>query len=244
MDDVKQSHFAAGVPLYRQVQTGIEDLIRDNPSAAELALSDAQLSERFGVSRITVRRAVDELVDAGLLYRIQGVGTFVRPNKLREKLTLTSFLDAWTQKAGKFDVRVAAFEKMPADDEIAERLRIKPGTELVYVQRLRFQRKTLVAVDDRYIRADCCRGLIRQHVVTSSLVDFLRNREKIPLARGEMDIEARVADRREAKIFRIKTGSPVLVRRVTFVTNEDMPVLTGISTYRADKVSYRLTVSA
>src|SRR5215471_14131438 len=102
MDDVKQSQLVAGVPLYRQVQTGIEDLIRDNPSAAEQALSDAQLSERFGVSRITVRRAVDELVDAGLLYRIQGVGTFVRPNKLREKLTLTSFLDAWTQKAGKF----------------------------------------------------------------------------------------------------------------------------------------------
>lgn len=244
MYDVKQSHFVPGLPLYRQVQTGIEDLIRDNRSSAELTLSDAQLSERFGVSRITVRRAVDELVDAGVLYRIQGLGTFVRPNKLREKLTLTSFLDAWTQKAGKYDVRVAAFQKMPADHETGDRLGVKPGTELVYVQRLRFQRKTLVAVDDRYIRADCCRRLIRQHVLTSSLVDFLRNREKIPLVRGEMDIEARAADRREARIFRIKTGSPVLVRRMTFVTKRDVPVLAGISTYRADRVSYRLTVSA
>lgn len=112
MDDVKPAQFFPGVPLYRQVQTGIEELIRHNPSSAELALSDAQLSERFGVSRITVRRAVDELVDAGVLYRIQGVGTFVRPKKFREKLTLNSFLDAWTQKAGKFDVRVAAFEKI------------------------------------------------------------------------------------------------------------------------------------
>jgi|KBSMisStandDraft_5_1062788.scaffolds.fasta_scaffold104398_3 GntR family transcriptional regulator len=244
MDDVKPAQFFPGVPLYRQVQTGIEELIRHNPSSTELALSDAQLSERFGVSRITVRRAVDELVDAGVLYRIQGVGTFVRPKKFREKLTLNSFLDAWTQKAGKFDVRVAAFEKIQADKDVAERLNVKPGTELVYVQRLRFQKKALVAVDDRYIRADCCRRLIRQDVITSSLVDFLRNREKIPLARGEMDIEARAADRREARIFGVKLASPVLVRRVTFVTKDNKPVLTGVSTYRADRVSYRLTVSA
>ena len=244
MDEVKLARLTPGVPLYRQVQTGIEDLIRDNPSSAELGLSDAQLSERFGVSRITVRRAVDELVDAGILYRIQGVGTFVRPKKFREKLTLNSFLDAWTQKAGKFDVRVAAFEKIQADEQVGERLSVRPGTDLVYVQRLRFQKKNLVAVDDRYIRADCCRRLIRQDVMTSSLVDFLRNREKIPLARGEMDIEARAADRREARIFGVRVGSPVLVRRMTFVTKDNEPVLTGISTYRADRVSYRLTVSA
>src|SRR5262252_5204582 len=127
-----------GAPLYRQVQAGIEEMIRANPRAKEMPLSDAQLAERFGVSRITVRRAVDELVDAGVLYRIQGRGTFVRQNKLREKLTLTSFLDAWTEKAGRFNVRVAAFERVPAGGDLAERLRARAGEPLVYVQRLRF----------------------------------------------------------------------------------------------------------
>src|SRR5215475_7726467 len=140
MHDVKLASFVPGVPLYRQVQTGIEELIRDNPSPAELPLSDVQLSERFGVSRITVRRAVDELVDAGILYRIQGIGTFVRPRKFHEKLTLNSFLDAWIQRAGKFDVRVAAFEKVQADKMVSDSLNVLPGTELVYVQRLRYQK--------------------------------------------------------------------------------------------------------
>lgn len=243
MADVKLTGFIPGVPLYRQVQDGIEDLIRSNPPAKELPLSDAHLAEQFGVSRITVRRAVDELVDAGILYRIQGVGTFVRPRKFREKLTLTSFLDAWTQKTGRFDMRVAAFEKVPADKDVSGRLNVPKGTELVYVQRLRFQKKALVAIDDRYMRADCCRRLTRQDIMTSSLVDFLRNREKIALARGEMDIEARGADQREARIFGIKRGNPILVRRMTFVTKSDEPVLTGVSTYRADRVSYRLSVS-
>jgi DNA-binding GntR family transcriptional regulator len=244
MSDVKLLGFIPGVPLYRQVQDGIENLIRTTPSKKALPLTDAQLAERFGVSRITVRRAVDELVDAGILYRIQGVGTFVRPRKLSEKLTLTSFLDAWTRKSARSDIRVGAFEQVTADRELAERLNVRVGTNLVYVQRLRFQKKALVAVDDRYMPADCCRKLTTQDIMTSSLVDFLRNREKISLARGEMEIEARVADQREARIFGIKRGRPVLVRRMTFFTTKNEAVLTGISTYRADRVSYRLTISA
>src|SRR5437764_13647467 len=92
-----------GAPLYRQVQAGLEEMIHANQRGKEMPLSDAQLAERFGVSRITVRRAVDELVDAGVLYRLQAVGTFVRRNKLRERLTLNSFLHAWTQRTGRFN---------------------------------------------------------------------------------------------------------------------------------------------
>jgi GntR family transcriptional regulator len=233
-----------GAPLYRQVQAGIEEMIRANPRAKEMPLSDAQLAERFGVSRITVRRAVDELVDAGVLYRLQGVGTFVRRNKLRERLTLNSFLDAWTQKAGRFNVRVGAFERIPADKEIATRLAVRRGTELVYVQRLRFQKEALVAIDDRYMRADRCSRLTTQDIRTSSLVDYLRNREGIELDHGEMEIEARRADQQQARALGVRSGEPILVRRVTFLTKNNEPVLTGTSIYRADRISYRLTLSS
>jgi GntR family transcriptional regulator len=242
MDGVKVTSLS-DVPLYRQVQDGIEKLVRSNSSQKKVTLTDAGLAQRFGVSRITVRRAVDELVDAGVLYRIQGVGTFVRPHKLSEKLTLNSFLDAWTRKGTRSYVRVGAFEHVPANKEWAERLGVRVGERLVYIRRLRFQKKLLVAVDDRYMRATACRKLTIQDIKTSSLVDFLRNREKIKLASGEMEIEARVADQRESRIFGVKSGKPMLVRRVTFFTTKNEPVLTGVSTYRADKMSYRVTVS-
>src|SRR6266849_8787884 len=131
MLDVKP--FVGGVPLYRQVQAGIEDMIRGDPGGKDVPLSDAQLAESFGVSRITVRRAVDELVDAGILYRIQGVGTFVRPRKLKEKLTLNSFLDSWTRSGGRLDVRVGAFQRMQADRDLAARFSVPAGEDLVYV---------------------------------------------------------------------------------------------------------------
>lgn len=243
MADVKPASAGAGIPLYRQVQDGIEHLIRATPRSRRVRLSDAYLANHFGVSRITVRRAVDELVSAGRLYRIRGLGTFVRPRKLREKLTLNSFLDAWTRDSGRFDVRVASFERTRADAERAERLGVAEGDEIVFVRRLRYQKRALVAVDDRYLRADCCTRLTRQDVTTASLVDYLRNREEIDLSHGEMEIEARRADAADAKMLGIKRGDPVLVRRVAFFTKRGKSVLIGTSVYRADRVSYRLTIS-
>jgi GntR family transcriptional regulator len=240
----KPAAFVPGVPLYRQVQGRIEELIRANGRSAKIPLSDAYLAEHFGVSRITVRRAVDELVDAGELYRIQGLGTFVRPRKLREQLTLNSFLDPWAHGGGRLDVRVGKFERIAADREIADRLAVSIGEPLIYVQRLRFRRKTLVAVDDRYLRAGDGRQLTAQDILTSALVDYLRNRARIDIANGEMDIEARAADQREAKMLSIRRGQPILFRRVTFFTARQRPVLTGVSVYRADCVSYRVRLSA
>jgi GntR family transcriptional regulator len=139
---------------------------------------------------------------------------------------------------------VAAFERVPAEKEIATRLAVCRGTELVYVQRLRFQREALVAIDDRYIRADHCSRLTTQDIKTSSLVDYLRNREGIELDHGEMEIEARSADQGQAKALGLRRREPILVRRMTFLTANDEPILTGSSIYRADRVSYRLTLSS
>jgi GntR family transcriptional regulator len=240
---MKPLAFAPGVPLYRQVQRQIEESIRRRGASKKLMLTDAKLSKSFGVSRITVRRAVDELVDAGVLYRIRGVGTFVRQRRVAEKLTLNSFLDAWSRGDARLRVEVGAFERIGATAELAERLQVAVGEPLIFIRRLRLQKSVLVAIDDRYLCAKACQHLTAQDVIMSSLVDYLRNRERIELDRGEMDIEAHLADEREAHALKIRKGRPVLVRRVTFYDIEQTPVLTGISTYRADRVSYRVTVS-
>lgn len=232
------------VPLYRQVQEGIEALIRAARSKQKLRFTDAELAVRFGVSRITVRRAVDELVDAGVLYRIQGLGTFVSSRKLSEKLTLNSFLDSWKGEKARAEIRVAALQQMEADRDRAARLGVAVGTRLTYVQRHRFDKGRLVAVDHRYIRADLCGRLTRQDILTSSLVDYLRNRERVSLSRGEMEIEARASSLAEARVFGMKAGSPILTRRVLFFSKRKEPVLEGESVYRADSVVYRLSLSA
>lgn len=235
---------AVAEPLHRQVRNSIEELIRSGNGNDAISLSDADLCERFQVSRITVRRAVKELVDAGLLYRMRGVGTFVRPRKTKEKLTLTSFLDAWAGKPERLDIKVAQFEHVRADESIAERLGVATGADVVYIRRLRYEKKTLVAVDDRYLPAAYCGKLKRRDVMTASLLDYLRDRERIRLDHGEMEIEARPAERSDCTMLGVRRGHPVLVRRMTFFTSNGDRALSGTSTYRADLVSYRFTISA
>jgi DNA-binding GntR family transcriptional regulator len=81
-------------------------------------------------------------------------------------------------------------------------------------------------------------------VMTASLLDHLRDRERIRLDHGEMEIEARPAERSDCTMLGVRRGHPVLVRRMTFFTSNGDRALSGTSTYRADLVSYRFTISA
>ena len=242
MPNCREIRFVPGVPLYRQVHDQIQTMLRKDRGARRIWLTDAYLADRFGVSRITVRKAVEKLVEDGLLYRIPKLGTFVRPGMLREKLTLTSFLDRWSDKSGAVKIRMGRFERVSADQEIASRLGVKVGENIVYVQRLRFQRNALVVVDDRYLRLDHARQLTEEHILNSSFVDYFQNQLDIPIENGEMEIEARGANRKEAKTFDIKVGQPVLVRGIVLYGRRRNPLLAGVSVYRADRVSYRVMV--
>ena len=235
--------FVPGVPLYRQVQKQIQEMVQNIRPAERISLTDASLADRFGVSRITVRKAVEGLVDAGLLYRIPKLGTFVRPGMLREKLTLTSFLDPWSADAGRLKIRIGKFVKVKADQVTAGRLGVRIGDDVVYVQRLRFQGELLVVIDDRYLRASHARGLSEADILTSSFVDYFRDRTKFRVENGEMEIEARIADAREAKAFGIKRNQPVLVRRIVLFGRPRQPLLWGVSIYRADRIGYRVMIS-
>lgn len=243
MSNRREITFVPGVPLYRQVQDQIQSMLRKDGGAHGIRLTDAYLADRFGVSRITVRKAVEKLVDDGLLYRIPKLGTFVRPGMLREKLTLTSFLDPWSDKSGAVKIRVGRFERVSADQDVASQLGVKLGETVVYIQRLRFQRNALVVVDDRYLRVDHARELTEEHILGSSFVDYFQNQLGIPIENGEMEIEARTASNKEAKTFGIKPGQPVLVRRIVLYGRRKNPLLTGVSVYRADRVSYRVMMS-
>jgi len=243
MPSRKEIRFVAGVPLYRQVQDQIQSMLRKDGGSQGVRLTDAYLADRFGVSRITVRKAVEKLVDDGILYRIPKLGTFVRPGMLREKLTLTSFLDPWSDKSGVVKIRVGRFERVSADQDTASRLGVKLGETVVYIQRLRFQRNALVVVDDRYLRVDHAKQLTEEHILNSSFVDYFQNQLSIPIENGEMEIAARGATSKEAKTFGIKTGQSVLVRGIVLYGRRKNPLLTGVSVYRADRVSYRVMMS-
>lgn len=232
------------IPLYRQIKNRILDMIERSNSTNPMSFSDHSMMEQFGVSRITVRKAIKELVDDGVLYRVQGLGTFVQSRKLTEKLTLTSFLDPWVSGSGRLSVRVADFTKISADEQLAAQLQIAKGDQVTYVKRLRLRGNTIYAIDDRFIRSTHAYHLTVQQIMNSSLVDYLRNREGIKIVRSTMDIEGKSANKEEADQLGILKGQPLLVRKAAFFDERDVPILVGTSIYRADLIKYRITLSS
>jgi len=239
----KKQFLNADAPLYRQVKNRIRKLLDESDSVNGISLSDSSLSKQFGVSRITVRQAVKELADEGLLYRIQGVGTFVRQKKLTEKLTLTSFLESWSEGSNRLDVQVENLSIAKANNEVASLLNLNIGDDVSYVKRLRLRDNILVAIDDRFIPIDFCNHLTAQDIKCSSLVDYLRNRENVIIKNGIMDIEARIATTEESKQLNVRKGHPILFRKVVFFDSLEQPVLAGMSYYRADMISYQVTIT-
>ena len=147
------------IPLYFQVAQRLEDGIRDGvlPPGARLE-NEISLAKRLSVSRPTVRRAIQEVVDKGLLVRRRGVGTQVVKSHVTRPVELTSFYN--DLKNAKLDPKTQVLEHrlMAANSSIAEKLGVSVGDEVLFIRRVRSTGDTPVAI---------LKTTFHQHLMTS-----------------------------------------------------------------------------
>lgn len=224
------------LPLYAQIRRQLLALVAKWDSPAKRFYSDEELCKKFGVSRMTVRQAIQELVDEGLLERRKALGTFVVRMKHEER-PLTSFFDPGALDGAGTTTSVLAFQEGTAKSA-PEALGAVEGFR--YVRRLRSTRRIPVAIDHRYLPLPLAGELDRDYVRRHSLVDFLRDR--VPLDRVDMEIEALPSSREEARLLNIIPGDPVLVRRMRYVAQNGAVVMAGHSVYRGDFIRYAFSI--
>src|SRR3954468_1860017 len=127
------------VPLYFQVATRLQELIEKGEIGVGARIeNEVDLAERLGVSRPTTRRAIQYLVERGMLVRKRGVGTQVVHPKVRRPVELSSLYDDLVAGDRAPRTEVLALRQMPAPDAIAAALEVTPGTEVAWIERLRF----------------------------------------------------------------------------------------------------------
>jgi GntR family transcriptional regulator len=126
------------VPLYHQAARVLEEAIEDGrlPRGSKLE-SELELAARLGISRPTMRAAIRQLVDKGLLVRRRGIGTTVAPQPVRRAVALTSLYDDLEAAGREPMTRVLAFERVPCPPEVAERLGLESGAAVLSLDRLR-----------------------------------------------------------------------------------------------------------
>lgn len=210
---------SGGVPKYRQLLQILRNQIVSGqiPPGAQLPTEDA-LIEQYGISRGTVRKAIDQLEAEKLIRKEHGVGSFVlaeHPNAVPFYFSEEFLL----QRYGRERISFEDLEKriLPASPELAGRLRIAPGEPVIHIERRQRLDGVPVCYTVRDVPEALSPSLMNIDLADRSIHDVLVFVSEIPLLRAEMEIEARLADPGEARLLGAESAVPVLaVQRMTY----------------------------
>ncbi|KAB2339514.1 GntR family transcriptional regulator [Actinomadura rudentiformis] len=199
--------------------------------------SERRLAETLGVSRPTLRAAIDDLVADGLLDRRHGSGTYVAEPRIAVPLTMTSFTEDMIRRGMKPGGRVLSFRTASAGAKIGRRLSVSPVEEVFTIRRLRLADGASMAIETLCTPTELLPGLRREDLEGGSFYDLLRSRG-IVIASGTETIEPTVTTEEEAADLGVPVHTPAfLFERVTR-DERGRPLEYVRSVYRGDR--YRL----
>ena len=204
------------VPLYFQVAQHLEDAIRAGAlPTGTLFQNEVDLAASLGLSRPTMRRAMQHLVDKGLVVRRRGVGTRVVQPKLRRPLELSSLNEDLTRAGKKPSTEVLSFKRVEAADDVAERLDVPEGTLVLELVRLRLADGEPIARMTNYL-PERLAVFSEDDLVDHGLYELIR-RQGVVLHSATQTLGARNATAAEARLLDESRGAALITaQRVTY----------------------------
>lgn len=244
LEDIKQLRLSlrkdSPVPLYHQVEEILYRWITERMSPGELLPSEKELCDIFQVSRSVIRQALGNLVNRGIIERQRGKGTIVVRPKINEYLMskLTGFYSDMKSQGLTPVTKLLSKETVEAYDILAYYLDLRVGDKVIKIERLRYVEEEPILVVTSYIPYDLCPGLLEEDLENNSLYEILENKYNINLTWGERSIEAIPADSQDAKLLRVKKGSPLLFLRSITYTENNKPIEYYEAKHRADRARF------
>lgn len=238
--DMKTINRGDPVSLYVQLKVAVRDLILTKLKPGDQIPTERELSERYNVSRITVRQAISTLVSEGLLYRERGRGTFVAPPKVQDELNrMKSFTEDMIRRNHKPGTKVISVDIIKPDNRLKGKLQVTESDEVIKVKRLRFANEDPICYQVAYVPRKLCPELIMEDL-SKSLYHIFENRYGLKLVRAVDTVECIVSDRIRARLLNISDGSPLLlIERVAYLES-DVPVEFVRSFYRHDRFKFQV----
>ena len=225
-------------PLYVQLMEELETSIRNGVyKPGDKIMTEAEMAKEYGVSLITVRKAVGSLMEKGLVVRKQGKGTFVtKPKYSRNMKKLQSFTEMCEQMGVKPGAQVLENRLIMADKKVADRLGIEPGSNVVYISRLRLADGEPVQVEKSYFPLKYA-FLLEEDLNNGSMFECLKEKAGAKVASSEKMIELRRATAEEAALMDVKKGDYLLFVKSTAYDENGEPMYAGIQLINGDRFS-------
>jgi GntR family transcriptional regulator len=213
------------------------DLI-ERLEVGEAIPSERQLSADLGVSRLTVRAALDELVREGYLLRRRGAGTFVSEPKIAQELTMTSFTEDMRRRGLRPESRTLELKVTPAGARLGRFLHLSPSEPIIVAKRLRLADHETMAIETLHVREALVPDLSARDLEQQSFYELLRDRYGIVIAGGTQTIEPTVTNEEESQALGVPLHSPAFLFERFTQSEKGDPVEFVHSIYRGDR--YRL----
>jgi GntR family transcriptional regulator len=220
-----------------ETRDSVLDLI-EQLGVGESIPSERQLSTDLGVSRLTVRAALDDLVREGYLVRRRGSGTFVSEPKIAQELTMTSFSEDMRRRGMRPASKTLELKVVPAGARLGRFLHVSPSEPVVVAKRLRLADRETMAIETLHVREALVPDLTPRDLEERSFYELLRERYGISIAGGLQTIEPTVTNDEESEALGVPLHSPAFLFE-RFSRGESGELVEFVhSIYRGDR--YRL----
>jgi DNA-binding GntR family transcriptional regulator len=227
-------------PLYFQLARAIEGAITGGELPAGSRLdNEILLAQRYRLSRPTVRRAVQELVDKGLLVRKRGVGTQVIQPHVRRSVELTSLYEDLARSGAVPTTTVRSLERVPAPADVADELDLPEGEEVVLIHRLRRSKGEPLALMTNYLPGRFTPTA--EDLTERGLYQYLRG-QGVHLRVAHQRIGARLARADEARLLEEPPRAALLTMQRTAFDDVGLPIEFGRHVYRASRYDFEATL--
>jgi GntR family transcriptional regulator len=227
-------------PLYERVESVLAGDIADGslPPETQLPPEDG-LIERFKVSRTTVRKAIQNLVERGLVEVKRGKGTFVTRPKITQELTeLTGFVEDMRAVGRTPTARLLDKRIVPADEAVAHQLALAPGTLVVRLRRVRLADGVAMSFDETYLPRELGEKVAADDLEAEPVFALLEDKYGTPLVEADYRLEAAAAGPDAAEALQIPPGSPIFLIERTSYTTGNRPVDYERLHYRGDLIRF------
>ena len=230
--------------LYYQLKEKLAKKITNREwKPGEKIPSEAELCDAYGVSRITVRKAIEDLVRSGQLVKYQGKGTFVTNVSMEHMLSkFYSFSEELTRSGMTERAQVLSFEIVPASEEVREKLSMQKNEKVFMVKRLRMADEMPYTVEISYIPHALCPGLTAKKITTNGLYNSMRSLNVFP-ERIIEKIRAAVVSKPDAGLMKVKPNSPAIkLERLTYFGSHTIEYC--VSIVRGDFFTYTIELKS
>lgn len=235
----------SSLPYYQQLADLLRREIseREGPDEIYQLPSENELADRHGITRATVRHALDVLEQDGWIYREKGRGSFASARRVEHELTrLVSTTEDMQRRGWSLTTQLVSLEQAPSLPYVAHALELPEGTPVYELCRLRLVDDEPLSLQTAYLPVALCPTL-QENDLTTSLYRLLETRYGLRLWTGKEVLRARCATPHEAKLLEIKRNMPVMTtERVTYAAN-GMAVEYLEAVWRGDRYDFKVTLS-